>query len=60
MAEKECLEMVQYYRCFENGMEGAQDFFAFTASPVDEGAWMQTKEYGIINCLLQRITLGKD
>jgi len=60
MAEKECWEMVQYHRCFENGMEGAQDSFAFTASPVGEGAWMQTKEYGIINCLLQRITLRKD
>jgi hypothetical protein len=41
-------------------MEGTQDYFAFTASPVGEGAWMQTKEYGIINCLLQRITLKKD
>jgi hypothetical protein len=41
-------------------MEGAQDSFAFTASPVGEGAWMQTKEYGIINFLLQRITLRKD
>ena len=60
MAEKECWEMVQYHRCFENGMEGAKDSFAFTASPVGPGAWMQTKEYGIINCLLQRITLRKD
>jgi hypothetical protein len=41
-------------------MDGAQDSFAFTASPVGEGAWMQTKEYGIINFLLQRITLRKD
>jgi hypothetical protein len=38
MAEKECWEMVQYHRCFENRMEGAQDTVAFTASPGGEGA----------------------
>jgi hypothetical protein len=50
VAEKECWEMVQFNRCVNNVMEGSVDSFSFTASPEGDGAWMQAKEYSVINC----------
>ena len=41
-------------------MRGDTDVFSFTASPEGEGAWMQSKIYETVNCLLQRLTLRKD
>jgi hypothetical protein len=58
VTEQECWEMVQYHRCHGNQMRGDTDVFSITASP--EGAWMQSKTYGTVNCLLQRLTLRKD
>ena len=58
VTEQECWEMVQYHRCHGNQMRGDTDVFSITASP--EGAWMQSKTYGKVNCLLQRLTLRKD
>ncbi len=60
VTEKECWEMAQYQRCFENSMEGEVDSFSFTTPPEGEGAWMQIKTYGLINCMLQKITIRKD
>jgi hypothetical protein len=55
LAEKECWEMAQYYRCVNNIMEGSADSFSFTASPEGDGVWMQTKEYSVINSQGARI-----
>jgi hypothetical protein len=41
-------------------MRGDTYIFSFTASPEGEGAWMQSKTYGTVNCLLQRLALRKD
>ena len=60
VTEQECWEMVKYHRCHGNQMRGDTDVFSFTASPEREGAWMQSKTYGTVNCLLQRLTLRKD
>jgi hypothetical protein len=60
VTEQEFWKMVQYHRCHGNQMRGDTDVFSFTASPEGEGAWMQSKTYGTVNCLLQRLTLRKD
>ena len=60
VTEHECWEMVQYHRCHGNQMRGDTDVYSFTTSPEGEGAWMQSKTYGTVNCLLQRLTLRKD
>jgi hypothetical protein len=60
VTEQECWEMVQYHRCHDNQIRGDTDVFSFTASTEGEGALMQSKTYGIVNCLLQRLTLRKD
>ncbi len=41
-------------------MEGSVDSFSFLASPEGDGAWMQTKEYSVVNCMLQKIINIKD
>ena len=58
--ERECWEMVNYHSCLGNPMVEEGDIVSFTAAPVGDGAWMQNKIYGVINCVAQRVTLRKD
>lgn len=52
--------MVKFNRCVNNLMEGSADSPSFTASPEGDGVWMQTKEYRVVNCMLQKIIIRKD
>jgi hypothetical protein len=41
-------------------MEEAAELFYFTASLEGDGAWIQTKEYSVVNCMLRKIIIRKD
>ena len=60
MTEQECLEKVQYQRSHDNKMKGDSGVFSFIASPEAVGAWMQSKTYGVINCVVQKLKMKKD
>jgi len=53
----ECWEMVNNRKCGENAMQSGATSLSFTSSPVGEGKWYATKEYHVLNCLAEEITL---
>ncbi|EFX73347.1 hypothetical protein DAPPUDRAFT_109816 [Daphnia pulex] len=56
----ECWEMVNNRKCGENAMQSGATSLSFTSSPVGEGKWYATREYHVLNCLAEEITLRQD
>jgi len=56
----ECWEMINNRKCGENAMQSGATSLSFTSSPVGEGKWYATREYHVLNCLAEEITLRQD
>jgi hypothetical protein len=56
----ECWEIVNSRKCGENAMQSSATSLSFTSSPIGEGKWYATREYHVLNCLAEEITLRQD
>ena len=56
----ECWEMVNSRKCGDNLMQASDSTISFTASPTGEGKWYAIREYHVLNCLLEKITLKQN
>jgi hypothetical protein len=56
----ECWEMVNSKKCRENLMQASATTLSFTASPTGEGKGYATREYHVLNCLVEKITLKQN
>ena len=56
----ECWEMVNSRKCGDNLMQASETTISFTTSPTGEGKWYATREYHVLNCLLEKITLKQN
>ena len=41
-------------------MQASENTISFTASPTGEGKWYVTREYHVLNCLVEKITLKQN
>ena len=53
----DCWNMVLNRKCGDHVMQSSGTSSSFIATPIGEGAWYDTKNYEIINCLVEEITL---
>ncbi|KAI9554962.1 hypothetical protein GHT06_020246 [Daphnia sinensis] len=56
----ECWEMINDRKCGGNIMQASPTSLSFTATPTGEGAWYATREYHVLNCLAEEITLRQE
>jgi regulator of replication initiation timing len=52
--------MVNSRKCGDNLMQASETTISFTTSPTGEGKWYATREYHVLNCLLEKITLKQN
>ncbi|KAI9560556.1 hypothetical protein GHT06_011499 [Daphnia sinensis] len=56
----ECWEMIKDRKCGGYIMQASPTSLSFTATLTGEGAWYATREYHVLNCLAQEITLRQE
>ncbi|KZS06531.1 Uncharacterized protein APZ42_029985 [Daphnia magna] len=60
ITQLECWDMVNDKKCGGNNMQSSPTTISFTATPTGEGAWYATREYHVLNCLVEETTLGQE
>ncbi|KAI9565081.1 hypothetical protein GHT06_008833 [Daphnia sinensis] len=52
--------MINDRKCGGNIMQASPTSLSFTATPTGKGAWYATREYHVLNCLAEEITLRQE
>ena len=56
----ECWKIINNKKCGGNSVISTGTTYSFQQEPVGEGKWYSTREYQVLNCLAQQVTLKQE